>query len=154
MKVTAQAIRAGHWWAVTVPEVDGAFTQARRLDQIPTMVADAVQLLDGTPAEDIDVELDIDLGEHQDALHAARRARTQSAAAAAAQDQAADDSRAVVARLRALGLTIRDIAVILDISPQRVWQLENPRRPRAHTTDTRPISSPRRSRAVRTRTYW
>ena len=32
MKVTAEATRSGGWWAVEVPEVDGAFTQACRLD--------------------------------------------------------------------------------------------------------------------------
>jgi hypothetical protein len=48
--VTAVCVRAGEWWAVTVPEVAGGFTQARRLDQVPELVADLVQLATGTPA--------------------------------------------------------------------------------------------------------
>ena len=59
MKVTAKVTKSGDWWAVEVPEVDGAFTQARRLDQIPDMVADAVHLLTDVPAEDVEVTLDI-----------------------------------------------------------------------------------------------
>ena len=59
MKVTAKVTRSGDWWAVEVPEVEGAFTQARRLDQIPEMVADAVHLLAGVPAEDVEVTLAI-----------------------------------------------------------------------------------------------
>lgn len=59
MKVTAKVTRSGDWWAVEVPEVEGAFTQARRLEQIPEMVADAVHLLAGVPTEDVEVTLDI-----------------------------------------------------------------------------------------------
>ncbi|WP_415395536.1 hypothetical protein ACMTN4_10105 [Rhodococcus globerulus] len=59
MKVTAKVTKSGDWWAVEVPEVDGAFTQARRLDQIPGMVADAVHLLTDVPAGDVEVTLDV-----------------------------------------------------------------------------------------------
>lgn len=45
MKLTAKAQRSNGWWAVEVPEVPGVFTQARRLDEIPAMVADAVALM-------------------------------------------------------------------------------------------------------------
>lgn len=47
--------RSGDWWAVSVPEVPGAFTQAKRLDQVPAMVADAVALLADVPAADVHV---------------------------------------------------------------------------------------------------
>ena len=63
MKVTANAVRDGGWWVVEVPEVDGAFTQARRLDQVPAMVADAVSLLEGIPAGQVEVDLEVDLGD-------------------------------------------------------------------------------------------
>ena len=59
MKVTAKVTKSGDWWAVEVPEVDGAFTQARQLDQIPDMVADAVHLLTDVPAGDVEVTLDV-----------------------------------------------------------------------------------------------
>jgi hypothetical protein len=61
MKVTAYATRSGEWWAVRVPEIDGLFTQARRLDQVPEMVADAAMLLDGLEVEvEVVPQLDAD----------------------------------------------------------------------------------------------
>lgn len=125
MKVTAKATRDSGWWVVEVPEVDGALTQARRLDQIPAMVADAVSLLEDIPAEDVEVELDYDLGD-ADALDEARQARAQVEAAARAQEEAARASRAAVAHLRhRTKLSVRDTAVVLGVSPQRVSQLDH-----------------------------
>ncbi len=43
MEVTAEVSRSGAWWAVEVPEVPGAFTQAERLDQVEAAVVDAVR---------------------------------------------------------------------------------------------------------------
>ncbi len=124
MKVTAKAVRDGGWWVVEVPEVDGAFTQARRLDQIPAMVADAVGLLEDIPAEDVEVELDVDLGDPA-VLDEVLRAREQVEAAARAQEAAARASRAAVAHLRhGVKLSVRDTAVVLGVSPQRVSQLD------------------------------
>ncbi|MEH6797620.1 MAG: hypothetical protein V7694_26225, partial [Rhodococcus sp. (in: high G+C Gram-positive bacteria)] len=85
MKVTAKATRSGQWWAVEVPEVDGAYTQARRLDQIPKMVADAVSLLEDVPADTVEVDLDIDLGV-PDVSEYVRSARVEVKAAAQAQE--------------------------------------------------------------------
>lgn len=33
----AHAVRSGNWWAIDVPDVPGAFTQVRRLDQAESM---------------------------------------------------------------------------------------------------------------------
>ena len=123
MKVTAKATRSGQWWAVEVPEVDGAYTQARRLDQIPKMVADAVSLLEDVPADSVEVDLDIDLGV-PDVSEYVRSARVAVKAAARAHESAARTSRDAVGRLRNLGLTVRETAIVLDVSPQRVSQLD------------------------------
>lgn len=45
MDVTAVCVPDDGWWVVSVPEVDGAHTQAETLDDVPVMVADAVSLL-------------------------------------------------------------------------------------------------------------
>lgn len=45
MNVTAKATRVGTWWTVEVPEVEGVFTQARRLDQVEAQVIDAVRTM-------------------------------------------------------------------------------------------------------------
>ena len=57
---TYQAIarRVGGWWAIEVPEVPGAFTQTRRLDQVDTMAREVISLMldtarNGLPLRDI-----------------------------------------------------------------------------------------------------
>ncbi|MFE5699881.1 hypothetical protein [Rhodococcus koreensis] len=123
MKVTATATRRGGSWVVEVPGVEGVLTQARRLDQVSAIVAEAVHLVRGVRAEDVEVELDYEIGDSA-ALMEARAAHWQVESAAHAQECAARASRAAVAHLRRSGLSVRDIGVILDLSPQRVSQLD------------------------------
>lgn len=115
MKVTANAVREGGWWTVEVSEIPGLFTQARRLDQVPAMVAEAADLL-GHPDVDVDVVPALDGDDAELVASAtARRAALREAEAAAAVA-----SRKAVARLRSEGLSVRDVATIMGISPQRV----------------------------------
>lgn len=119
MNVTAVARRDGRWWAISVPEVEGAFTQTRRLDQVPDMVADAVgMLLEIDPAT---VEVTVEPHTDRDSLVAeAREARE-------AADQAANIASAAMRKAaRELlddGLTVRDAGRLLEVSPQRISQL-------------------------------
>ncbi|MGB7385137.1 MAG: hypothetical protein WA927_18180 [Rhodococcus sp. (in: high G+C Gram-positive bacteria)] len=109
-----------------VPEVDGAFTQARKLDEVADMVRDAVSLLEDVPVRDIDVDVQFDLGDDLGARIAhARQAVTE---AALAQESAARLSRDVVAALREDGLTVADVGTVLGISAQRVSQLARTRK--------------------------
>ena len=55
MRVTAVLTRSGDWWAVEIPEVPGALTQARSLDEVPAQVRDAVALLLDVDESTIDV---------------------------------------------------------------------------------------------------
>ena len=130
MQVTAIAHRSGDCWAVEVPEVDGAFTQAKRLDQIPAMVSDAVSLLEDVPAEQVEVTVVPDIGDPE-LLATAEHARAQVAAARAVQAAAATASRDVVKKLRDRGLPVRDVAVILKMSAQRVSQIAGGSVPRS-----------------------
>lgn len=120
MKVTALAHRADGWWTVTVPEVDGAITQAKRLDQVPAMVADAVSLLEDVPVEDITVDVRPVLEEAEEtavtaALEAGRAAVEAQATASAAMRAAVRDLLPV--------MPARDVARVLHVSHQRVSQL-------------------------------
>ena len=121
MKVTARCTRHDGWWAIEVPEVDGAYTQARRLDQAPAMVAEAVSLLTGAKASSIEVDveplLDDGIRAH---IAAADRLRHE---ALVAQDQASTEVRAAARALRALGLPLRDVGTALGVSYQRAHQL-------------------------------
>lgn len=40
-----RAVRSGGWWAITVPELPGVFSQARRLDQVEPMAREAIAFL-------------------------------------------------------------------------------------------------------------
>ena len=122
MKVTAKVQRADDWWAVEVPEVPGVFTQVKRLDQVAGMVSDAVATMLDIDADDVEVTLDpvfnVALVEHvTDALRLAKEA-------AAAQEAASRAMRATVLELREEEkLSVRDVAVLLGVSHQRVSQL-------------------------------
>lgn len=60
----ARATRNEGWWSIRVDEEPAIITQARRLEQIPEMVRDALELfpeLTSTPSEDIiNVTIEVD----------------------------------------------------------------------------------------------
>lgn len=120
MNVTAVAERSGNWWAVEVPEIPGLFTQARRLDQVDSMVRDAARMLGREVGM---VTVDPKLSEEDermiDELLAARREATEARAKASRLTAGAVDA------LRGQGMTVRDVADIIGITPQRVSALAN-----------------------------
>jgi DNA-directed RNA polymerase specialized sigma subunit len=113
------AKRWAHGWEL---HIDGVgVTQSRTLGEAEVMVRDYIAAdLDASP-DDVDVELAISLGDNLDALR--QEVREASDRAAVAQTQAAERSRILVRRLRDAGLSGREIATVLDVSPQRVSQL-------------------------------
>lgn len=122
MKVTATVERVGNWWAVEVDYAGGLHTQVKRLDQVATMVADAVALAAGVDPGDVQVTVSPVLPSEA-AAHLAETRRA-VARAAEAQREASTLTRQVVAELRDReGLSVRDVGVLLDVSPQRVSQL-------------------------------
>ncbi|MDO5678318.1 MAG: hypothetical protein Q4G35_12520 [Propionibacteriaceae bacterium] len=119
MKVTAQVQRSEGWWAITVREVPGVFTQTRRLDQVPKMVTEAVRLMLEDPA----LDLEITVAPHtqwDELLEETALARAEAEAAAA---RAAQLTRNLAVALTEGGLTVRDAGHLLNVSPQRVSQL-------------------------------
>ena len=120
MNVTAVAERSGNWWAVEVPEIPGLFTQARRLDQVDGMVRDAARML-GREVGMVTVDPKLsEEGERMiDELLAARREATEARAKASRLTAGAVDA------LRGQGMTVRDVADIIGITPQRVSALAN-----------------------------
>ena len=115
--IDATAQRCGKWWAVEFHTPNGPrATQARRLDEIEAMVRDLCELDDVAVAE---VHVSPVFPEKAE-VERSREATKQAAEATAA---ASKTSRDLVARLRAQGMPIRDVAVLLGVSPQRVSQL-------------------------------
>lgn len=145
MKVTAKATRSGDWWAIEVPEVPGAFTQAKRLDQVPDMVRDAVALLEDVAPESIDVIVLPQLGD--DTYAELVEARNKREVAAMLEREASESIAGLAQRLSASGLTLRDIGVVLGVSYQRVGQLVD--QPPASTVD---LSARRSASATRSAT--
>jgi predicted RNase H-like HicB family nuclease len=122
---TAVCRRSGNWWAVSIRELKGVHTQARRLDQVADMALDAIALmLDVDPAEvQVTVEPEVP-APVTDALAARRAAREAEHAAEAATATA-------VRQLLDNGYTIRDAGRLLGLSPQRISQIA-PKAPRGH----------------------
>lgn len=122
MKVTAKATRSGEWWAVEVPEFPGAFTQAKRLDQVADVAAAAVADLAGVDVSEVEVAIEPVLD--ADVLAVVRGARDAAEEAVVVQAKASSAMRDAVTALRvSQHLTTRDAAILLGISHQRVAQL-------------------------------
>jgi len=114
---SAACRRSDNWWAISVPELKGLHTQARRLDQVAAITQDAIGLMLGVDPATIEVEVYPELPpEALQALEARRVAREADRAA----EQATYD--AVLALLRD-GYTVRDTGALLGLSPQRISQI-------------------------------
>ena len=120
MEIKAECERkAGQWW-VRVPELDNLLISTKRLDLATEQIKDLVHESQGIERCDVIVRVETsmpgimcDLEEAQQKMRDALRM----------QEEASKEIRDVVARLRSEGLSMRDIGVLLQISPQRVAQL-------------------------------
>lgn len=116
---TALAERAGRWWTVRVPQIDGLAVQVRSLDQAEIMarqrIAEALHL----PPESIRVEVRTD-SSILPAVTAALQARQ---AAAIAAETAARATRAAIEELLAEGTPFQEATVLLGLPPEEVAQL-------------------------------
>jgi DNA-binding NarL/FixJ family response regulator len=117
--------REDRQWLADVPELAGAHTYARSLPSLDQAVREVVVLAADLPDEAMpELVLDYDYHTGDPDLDATalqvRRLRREAddlaATAAARTSQAA-------AQLVACGLSVRDVAALLGISPQRVSQL-------------------------------
>ena len=113
--VTARVTRSDGWWAISVDEMPGLFTQARRLDQVADMVRDAALLL-GVDVETVEVQSVLNSGSQRmlEELESARKEAEEK------QCISSGLIREVIRRFRDEGLTLRDIASHVGLSQQRV----------------------------------
>lgn len=147
---TALCRRSGDWWAISVPELRGVHSQARRLDQVEAMARDAIALfLDVDPASVAIVVKPQAPSE----VTAAVKAR---AALLDAERKAETATKIAVERLLKDGYTVRDAGRLLGISPQRVSQIatnvQGNRTTSAARSDRVVVRSATSSRAVASRT--
>jgi predicted RNase H-like HicB family nuclease len=119
-RVTAE--RDGRFWFLRVPELPGVFTQVRRLEQADEMIRDAIALMLDVPAATFDVDVEPALHPELAALVASTW-RMRTAAAHLVNGSNTRLASTVHALVGQQQLTVRDAAVLLDLSFQRVAQL-------------------------------
>jgi predicted RNase H-like HicB family nuclease len=119
---TARCQRSGDWWAISVPELRGVHTQARRLEKAEAMVRDAIALFLDVPSDSFDVRIEPVLP--RDLQGKVGRARKVRGEAEVLQREAAIASAEVAADLvQTAHLTVRDAGRVLGLSHQRITQL-------------------------------
>ncbi len=112
----------GSGGAITVPALDGVFSQTRRLDQVDAAAREAIALMLYIDESDIG-ELNIVVSPTAYVADLVDRANAAVVAAEEA-DLAATTARHEAARkLQAAGLPLRDVGQLLGISHQRVSQI-------------------------------
>jgi DNA-directed RNA polymerase specialized sigma subunit len=118
---TAHCDWDGYNWVASVEELPGAFTQAKRLELIPSRVVEVVKLMNGDVITSQDVKLVRRLagGVAEDAEEVARlRSDLEDI-----QRSLSERQPRLIRALRSQGLTVRDIGKIVGLSPQRVQQV-------------------------------
>jgi hypothetical protein len=119
--------RDGRWWMVHIPEING-LTQARRLAEAPTMAREYIALDRGIRLREINVEVAsvrMEKPASRELLESARQIKDMRARANELERESAEQAREYAHWLVEHGVPVRDIAALLEISPQRVSQLAN-----------------------------
>jgi hypothetical protein len=115
-------VRAKRWargWELHIDDI--GVTQSRSLGEAESMARDYIALDRDVPPESFALKILPEVGGGLDTD--IREAREIVTEAAELQQRAAERSRRVARRLKSQGLTGRDIARVLGVSPQRVSQL-------------------------------
>jgi hypothetical protein len=119
MSYDVRAKRWEHGWELHIEDV--GVTQSRSLWDAEAMARDLISRRQGIPADSFGITITPEIGGGLD--EETRAARDAVTAADRAQRRAAAQSRDTARRLRQAGLSGRDIAKVLNVSPQRVSQL-------------------------------
>ena len=119
------ATRDGDWWSLVASNVGGreVASQSRRLDQAEGAIGEAIALvLDvDQDAFDVDITPELDRVEVSDETLEVLELRRELAELS---DRAHRQTPAAVAELRRAGLTVRDVARLLGVTPSRVSQIQ------------------------------
>ncbi|RRQ14097.1 transcriptional regulator [Corynebacterium bovis] len=118
---TAEAARDNGWWVVQLREDPGVLTQARRLDQIPEMVRDALVLFPDLEPDPGQATIVVEVTDDNEAKAALARDKTK--AAQTMRDEATQLMRQTVHELSEGGLSLMDIGTLLGVSYARAQQL-------------------------------
>jgi hypothetical protein len=113
---TALAERAGRWWTVRVPQIEGLAVQVRSLDQAEMMARRHISEALHIPPESVRV----DLRTEASMLPAVAQALAARQAAMRAAEAAARATLAGIEALLADGATFQEAAIVLGLSPEEI----------------------------------
>jgi hypothetical protein len=113
---TALCERAGRWWTVRVPQIEGLTAQVRSLDQAGIVTRQLIARTLGVPAEAIRVDV------LPDAPAPVANALQMRHAARQAVEAATQATREALDALAREGVALRDAATMLGLSPAEIEQ--------------------------------
>lgn len=120
MEIKALVERQDDGWLIAVPELDNYKTTVKRLDKGTEMVKTLAEKVTGESKCDIVVKVEAVM---PGIICDIESAQAKMREATRLQEEASNEIRDAVARMRDRGLTMRDIAILLGVTPQRVAQL-------------------------------
>ncbi|MFC8181612.1 HicB family toxin-antitoxin system [Rhodococcus sp. NPDC057297] len=120
-----EVTRDGKWWMIAIPELD-ALTQARRIDDIPTMARELIALETGVALADVAIEQRIELAAGgEDLAQRVRTIRDRRARLSEEEARVQTEMAQFAKELAAADVPVRDIGSLLGVAHQRVSQLVN-----------------------------
>jgi predicted RNase H-like HicB family nuclease len=125
-RYTVTATRSGSWWAFSIPEILGAHGQAKRLDQVKDEAREVVAMMLDAPEDSFDLELEVTLDPRME--HVLEEAQSARDSVESGQRIAQEKLLAAAEQLSSIGLSLRDIGSLLNVSFQRVAQILNAQR--------------------------
>ena len=120
MEIKARAERQDDGWLIAVPSLGNYKTTSKRLDKATEQIKLLAEKATGESKCDIVVKVEAVMPGIICDIEAAQAKMRE---ATRLQEEASNEIRDVVGRMRDEGLTMRDIAVLLGVTPQRVAQL-------------------------------
>lgn len=127
-------------WTITVPDLPGVFSMARRLDQVAANAREAISLMTDVDEAAVGIDVITWSVSDEDETSAARLARAAAELRRRSLDlesELNDRTRDAVEALRRDGFSYRDIGRMLGISYQRVQQLASSERREAREPASR-----------------
>lgn len=120
MEIKARAERQADGWLIAVPSLGNYKTTSKRLDKATEQIKVLAEKETGESKCDIVVKVEAVM---PGIICDIESAQAKMREAAKLQEEASNEIRDVVSRMRDEGLTMRDIAILLGVTPQRVAQL-------------------------------
>ncbi len=123
---TVTATREGGWWSLVAEDVGGreVASQSRRLDQADAAIREAIALVLDADPETFDVDVVPVLNEAAVSAETLELLEIRRELAELSERSRHLTPKAV-AELRASGLTVRDVAELLGVTPSRISQIEH-----------------------------